>query len=79
MRTAISLPDELFEAVERLAKRTNRERSELYVEALLEYVARHGDDEVTRALDAVLEDLQAKKPDEFARAAAQRTLAATDW
>jgi metal-responsive CopG/Arc/MetJ family transcriptional regulator len=53
MKTAISIPDELFEAAERIAARKNMSRSQLYSQAVAEWVERHRDDRVTEALDAV--------------------------
>jgi metal-responsive CopG/Arc/MetJ family transcriptional regulator len=53
MRTAISLPDPLFAAAEELADRLGLTRSQLYVKALSEYVAKHRDDDVTEALNRV--------------------------
>ena len=41
MKTAISVPDDLFKLGETFAKRTARSRSGLYSEALREYLARH--------------------------------------
>ena len=41
MKTAVSIPDEIFEKVERLAAGEQRSRSEVYSAALREYVARH--------------------------------------
>lgn len=80
MKTAISLPDELFEAVERLARRSRRGRSEVYAAALREYVARHAPDEVTAALNQVLEDVgESTDEGRFRVAAARRVLANTDW
>ena len=80
MKTAISLPDELFEAVERLVKRSGRHRSELYAEALREYVARHSEDEVTKALDAALVQIEDSEADkQFVRAAAYHTLKNVEW
>jgi metal-responsive CopG/Arc/MetJ family transcriptional regulator len=38
MKTAVSIPDALFEKVERLARREKRSRSELFSAALREYV-----------------------------------------
>ena len=46
-----SVPDEIFERAERLAKRSHRSRSELYSAALKEYVARHTPEEVTEAMN----------------------------
>ena len=40
MKTAVSVPDELFEAAERQAERTKKSRSQLYAEAIAEYLAR---------------------------------------
>lgn len=58
MKTAVSVPDDLFERAERLAARTGRSRSALYSEALAEYLERVDDevDEVTAALDAIYDD-----------------------
>lgn len=53
MKTAISLPDELFQRVDELAKRLGIPRSQLYARALSEYLAAHGPEHVTAALDAV--------------------------
>jgi metal-responsive CopG/Arc/MetJ family transcriptional regulator len=80
MKTAISLPDDLFEAVEKMVRRSRRHRSEVYVEALREYVARHSPDEVTEAMNAVVDRLE-ESPEEqgFTDAAARRTLANSEW
>lgn len=56
MKTAISLPDEVFERAELAAKRLNVSRSELYSRALSEYLARHTDSEVTAAINAALSE-----------------------
>jgi len=53
MKTAISLPDDLFEAADRLAIRLGRSRSELYATALAEYLEKHRFQGVTERLDAV--------------------------
>ncbi|MGH2725607.1 MAG: ribbon-helix-helix protein, CopG family [Actinomycetota bacterium] len=58
MKTAISLPDELFEAADRLARRLRLSRSELYARALNRFVEQHRDDGVTRVLDAVYRDVE---------------------
>lgn len=77
MKTAVSLPDDVFERAERLAKRAHRSRSELYASALREYVARHSPDEITEALNRVYAD---DEPiDEFVAEAGRRTLEAVEW
>ena len=53
MKTAISIPESVFREGERFAARRRLSRSELYVTALEEYLARHRDDAVTAALDEV--------------------------
>lgn len=54
MKIAVSVPDDVFEEAEQLARRTQRSRSEVYSRALAEYVARHAPDRVTEAMDRVL-------------------------
>jgi predicted transcriptional regulator len=79
MKTAVSVPDDLFTQVDRLAKRSRRSRSEVYSAALREYVARHAPDEVTAGLDAMLEEVGQPDGDRFTAAAASRTLESTEW
>ncbi len=78
MKTAVSLPDDVFERVERLARRTKKSRSQLYSEALREYVARHAPEEVTESMDRVCAEL-GRTTDEFVSAAARRTLEKSEW
>ncbi|HED04408.1 MAG TPA: ChpI protein [Candidatus Fraserbacteria bacterium] len=53
MKTAISIPDDLFSAAERVAKRLGLSRSELYRRALGAFLEGHSERIVTQALDAV--------------------------
>ncbi|MGB3049728.1 MAG: ribbon-helix-helix protein, CopG family [Polyangiales bacterium] len=78
MKIAVSVPNEVFDRAERLAKRLRVSRSELYSRALREYLARHSPDEVRQALDALCEELDTGA-DDFVRDASQRVLEATDW
>jgi len=78
MKTAVSIPDEVFHGAERLAKRSKKSRSQLFSDALREYVARHAADEVTEAMDRVC--LAVGQPaDRFAAAAARRILGRSEW
>jgi len=79
MKTAVSLPDDLFEAVERLARRSRRKRSEVYAAALREYVARHADDEITASINRVIDEIGVAEPDPFVDEAARRVFASTEW
>jgi metal-responsive CopG/Arc/MetJ family transcriptional regulator len=78
MKTAVSIPDDVFEEVERLARREKRSRSEVFSAALREYVARHSPDEVTEAINRVC-DAVGDQGDEFVAAAAGRILEKTEW
>jgi hypothetical protein len=53
MQTAISIPDPVFKAAERLSKRLGVSRSQLYAEAVGEYLREHGSLGVTESLDQV--------------------------
>ncbi|MBV9103003.1 MAG: ribbon-helix-helix protein, CopG family, partial [Candidatus Eremiobacteraeota bacterium] len=72
MKTAVSLPDDIFQRAERLARRTRRTRSRLVADALDEYLARHEADDVTDAMNAALADI-GEAVDGFSEAAARRT------
>ncbi len=78
MKTAISLPDEVFERAERLARRLKKSRSELYREAVSEYVARHDPEAVTEAMDDVAARLDTR-PDPFVAAASRRAVERAEW
>ncbi len=79
MKTAISVPDDLFRAAERHARRVRKSRSQLYAEALTEYLARHAPDEVTEAMNRVVERLTDPGPEPFVAAAARRVFQRTEW
>jgi metal-responsive CopG/Arc/MetJ family transcriptional regulator len=53
MKTAVSLPDPLFEAADRLAGRLGRSRSQLYAEALEAFLERHRDEDITARLNQI--------------------------
>jgi predicted transcriptional regulator len=78
MKTAVSVPDDIFERAERLARRARKSRSEVYSAALREYVARHAPDEVTEALDRVVSNVGEPK-DPFLAEAGRRILETTEW
>ncbi len=78
MKTAVSIPDDLFEGAERLARRTNRSRSRLFSDALKEYLARHTPDKVTEAMNKALAQIGEEK-DSFVSSAAQGVLERSEW
>jgi metal-responsive CopG/Arc/MetJ family transcriptional regulator len=53
MKTAISLPDDLFRAVDMLAERLGVSRSQLFATAVAEFLAKHQAKKLTDQLNAV--------------------------
>lgn len=78
MKTAISIPDDLFEGAERLARRTKKSRSRLFGDALREYLARHTPDQVTEAMNKALDEI-GEAEDPFISTAAHGILEKTEW
>ncbi len=78
MKTAVSIPDDVFEGAERLARRTKKSRSRLFSDAVREYVARHAPEDVTDAMDRVCAELR-RSTDKFVSSAARRVLERTEW
>ena len=78
MKIAVSVPQDVFERAERLARREGRSRSDVYSTAVREYVARHAPDEVVDALDRVVAEV-GPEPDTFVAAASRRALASSEW
>lgn len=74
MKVAISLPDPIFDAAERLAKQRRVPRSQLFAEALKEYVSRHGSEAIT----ARLNEVYASEDSDVERPLAQAQLAAIE-
>jgi predicted transcriptional regulator len=79
MKTAVSVPDDLFARADQFAKYTQRSRSEVYSSALREYLARHEADAVTAAMNRVLAEDPEEGPDPFLRAAAREVFRNTEW
>jgi metal-responsive CopG/Arc/MetJ family transcriptional regulator len=78
MKTAVSIPDDVFEGAERLARRTKKSRSQLFSDALREYVARHAPENVTDAMDRVCAE-PGHTTDEFVSSASRRVLERSEW
>jgi metal-responsive CopG/Arc/MetJ family transcriptional regulator len=78
MKTAISIPDPVFERAERLAARLHKSRSQLFTDAVSEYLARHEPETVSRRLDDVLARVGVEE-DRFPEAAATEVLKEVEW
>jgi predicted transcriptional regulator len=78
MKTAVSIPDDLFRRADELASQLGKSRSELYREALADYVARRDPRALTAALNEIADELAADRSG-FAAAASARVLARSEW
>ena len=78
MKTAISLPDELFASADELAERLGMSRSQLYARAVEEYLAKHRDQDVTARLNDVFGE-EDSGLDPALRRAQGRTLRSSEW
>lgn len=78
MKTAVSIPDDVFRDAERLARRLKTSRSQLYSHALREYVDRHSADQITEALNKVYAE-PSDETDAFVAEAARQTLDRETW
>lgn len=80
MKTAISLPDPLFDEAERVAARLEISRSQLYARALEEYVRRWRSDEIREAYDRIYgEEPEDPEDAAFLRAAAREAAKRSEW
>lgn len=78
MKTAISVPEEVFEEAERLSARLAKSRSQLFTDAMREYLARHDPESVTERLNEVVDDLSPTE-DRFVTATARSVLERVEW
>ncbi len=78
MKTAVSIPDDIFEGADQLARRTKRSRSRLFSDALKEYLARHAPEKITEAMDQACAQIGEEK-DAFVLSAARRVLEKSEW
>ena len=78
MKTAVSIPDELFSRAEEMARKTGKSRSRLYQEALSEYLLRRDPGALTQAMDEVLADID-PQPDPWLTEAGRKALERSEW
>jgi metal-responsive CopG/Arc/MetJ family transcriptional regulator len=60
MKTAVSLPDELFRKAEIAAKKLNISRSQFYAQALTSFLGQNSSESITEQLNQVYSDVQAE-------------------
>ena len=68
----------MFAKAEQLARRMKKSRSELFSNALAEYIARHAPDHVTETMNQVCAEIGAEA-DPFVAAASRRILERVEW
>ena len=78
MKTAISIPDDVFQSAEQLARRMGLSRSELYVNAIKSYLKEHRDEGVTDRLNTIYGEMQAQL-DPVIQSVQTRSLPKGDW
>ena len=78
MKTAISVPDRVFRRAEQYARRARKSRSQVYSEAVAEYLARHVPDAITETMNEVCTQLGDQR-DDFVVAASRRVLSRENW
>ncbi|MDQ3660183.1 MAG: ribbon-helix-helix domain-containing protein [Actinomycetota bacterium] len=78
MKTAVSIPDELFSRAEAVARKSGKSRSQLYQEALSEYLLRRDPGSVTRAMDEVMAEID-PEPDPWMIEAGRQALERSEW
>jgi metal-responsive CopG/Arc/MetJ family transcriptional regulator len=78
MKTAISIPDDVFQSAEQLARRMSLSRSELYVQAIKSYLQAHREEGVTDTLNTLYGEIHAPL-DPAIQSLQTRSLPKDDW
>jgi metal-responsive CopG/Arc/MetJ family transcriptional regulator len=78
MKTAVSIPDPVFEEADQLAKKMGVSRSELYASAIQAYVQAHRADDITEALNRIYSE-EDSSLDPVLAALQSRALSRNDW
>ena len=78
MKTAVSIPDELFGKAEEFARKSGKSRSQVYREALSEYLLRRDAHLVTRAMDEALAGID-QAPGPWLVEAGRQAIARSEW
>ena len=79
VKTAISIPDDLFESAERLASHLGISRSELYQRAIAALLLATDEDRVTAKLNELYEEPTTSRLDPALEDMQQRSLPAEEW
>jgi predicted transcriptional regulator len=78
MKTAVSIPDDLFAKADAFARGLGRSRSHVHRDALAEYLVRHDPKTITSVLDELADELAAER-DDWSAQAGRRALERSEW
>jgi metal-responsive CopG/Arc/MetJ family transcriptional regulator len=78
MKTAISIPDEIYQSADQLAKRLGMSRSELYTNAVSFFIKAHQNEAVTRTLNNIY-DKEPSKIDPVISVMQLKSLPKEEW
>jgi metal-responsive CopG/Arc/MetJ family transcriptional regulator len=78
MKTAVSIPDPVFNEAELLARRLGISRSRLYARALGAFVASHNPERITEAMNAAVA-AAGEGSDPFVREGARKIFERSEW
>jgi metal-responsive CopG/Arc/MetJ family transcriptional regulator len=78
MKTAISIPDPIFDSAEKLARHLSMSRSELYATAVAHFVEMHDTATITERLNAVYTD-EASEVDPLLQQMQAHSLPQDEW
>lgn len=80
MKTAVSIPDLVYQSAEEWAEKLGMSRSALYAEALVAYLKEKKSQEITASLNRSLAEIPPEEQvDPFVQAAAHRLLKNAEW
>jgi metal-responsive CopG/Arc/MetJ family transcriptional regulator len=79
MKTAISIPDDLFQAAEKTAHKLKISRSELYQRAITHFLQQYANDVVRESLDRVYSKKSNRGLDPMVRAISEQIVMDEDW
>ncbi len=80
MKTAVSIPDRVFQSAEKLAARLGVSRSELYARALASLVEQHREDVITSKLNEIYgQDGEESSLDQELRSLQARSVPREQW
>ena len=79
MKTAISIPDDVFRAADAAARAGGMSRSQLFVEAVKLFLQRRGDRGITEQLDEVYAKSSSQVDSVLSRMQIAATVARDEW